>query len=146
MRKTIRSFVVLVLAAAAAQPSFPQSKKPALIRDTDVAEGKEDVEADKPKEHNPFLAEKSFAVGEFYYKRKNYVGAIERYLEALEYQPEMKKAYRALDRAFAKAIEVDQTYIRRNPSAPDIKDKREKLAKLEKQHAELKTRMATAPP
>ena len=141
MRKKVLSCVILaLLAGGSVWPVLSQTRKPVLIRDTDKAEGKEEPDDVKPKEHSPLLAEKSFNVGNFYFKRKNYLGAIERYLEALEYQPELKKAYEALDRAFAKAIQEDQDYIKKNPEAPDISERREKLARLEKQQADLKIR------
>ena len=142
----ILSCVILaILVGLPAPPAFSQERRPVLIRDTDIAEGKEEPDDIKPKEHSPLLAEKSFNVGNFYFKRKNYLGAIERYLEALEYQPELRKAYEALDRAFAKAIREDQDYIKKNPDAPDISDRREKLARLEKQQADLKTRKLPPP-
>jgi hypothetical protein len=53
-----------------AQPQV--SRKPALIRDTDVAEGKEDAKEIKVKEQNPALAEQNLKIGNFYYKQKNY--------------------------------------------------------------------------
>jgi tetratricopeptide (TPR) repeat protein len=148
MPKTIlRCLILLVAATGWSATAVAQSRRPVLIRDTDTAEGKEEVDIAKPKEHSPLLAGQSFNVGNFYFKRGNYRGAIERYLEALEYQPELKKAYQALDRAFAKAIGEDQDYIRKNPNAPDISDRREKLAKLEKQQADLKTiRKASSQP
>jgi tetratricopeptide (TPR) repeat protein len=145
LKKILCCVIVASLVGGWAPPASSQARKPVLIRDTDKAEGKEEPDDVKPKEHSPLLAEKSFNVGNFYFKRKNYLGAIERYLEALEYQPELKKAYEALDRAFAKAIQEDQDYIKKNPDAPDISDRREKLARLEKQQADLKVRKLPSP-
>ena len=78
-------------AGAQARPS-----RPALIRDTDTAEGKNEAEAAKEKPFNPLEAERHFRVGEFYAKRKNYAAAIQRYLDAIQYQPNLVKAHLAL--------------------------------------------------
>jgi len=127
---------MILVAIALAFPVFGQTKRPVLIRDTDKAEGKEEPEASKPKEYDPVEAEKSFNVGNFYYKRKNYDAAVERYLEALEYQPALTKARDALERACAKALDEHRNYI--NPKALDLAQHREKMAKLEKALAELR--------
>jgi tetratricopeptide (TPR) repeat protein len=125
-----------VLVAALGPPAFPQ--KPALIRDTDTAEGKESAEPSKPKEYSPIEAEKSLQVGNFYYKGKNYDAAIMRYLEALEYQPDSAKAFEALARAYEKNKQYDKAaavcrdFIRMNPDSPKSGDFRSRLAKLEK--------------
>ncbi len=118
---------------------FPQSnpKKPALIRDTDTAEGKEAAEPAKPKEYSPMEAERSLQVGNYYYKGKNYDAAIMRYLEALEYQPDFVKAFDALARAYEKNKQYDKAaavcrdFIRKNPDSPKVADFRSRLAKLE---------------
>jgi tetratricopeptide (TPR) repeat protein len=121
------------LDAAAQSP-----KRPALIRDTDVAEGKNETEADKEKVYNPMMAEKCVDVGNFYLKRKNYAAAIERYLEALEYQPNLISAFEALGRAYekdgkpAKALEVYNDFLRKYPNSPKSPDFRSKAAKLER--------------
>ena len=78
-------------------------KPPELIRDTDAAEGKADTEtAPTKKEHKPLLAEQNINIGNFYFKKRNYEAAIQRYLEAIEYQPDSVRAYEALTRAYEK--------------------------------------------
>ena len=119
--------------------SFPQTRpqKPALIRDTDVAEGKEEVPENKEMKYSPMLAEKNVTVGNFYMKRKNYVAAIERYREAIEYQPNHVEAYQALVRAYerngekAKAAQVCRDFIQKYPESPKVRDFQAKLPKLE---------------
>ena len=117
----------------------PPSKKPALIRDTGKADETDEPVVDKPKELNPALAEKNLKIGDFYYKRKNYVAAIARYLDATEYQPNLVEAFEALARAYekngdlSKAIEVYKRFIQKNPDSPKIAEFREKLARLEKE-------------
>jgi Tfp pilus assembly protein PilF len=116
-------------------------KAPALIRDTDKAEGKDDPDTNKQKEYSPLMADKSIKVGNFYFKKKNYVAAIERYNEAIEYQPDSIEACEALARAYekngdlAKAAEAYKDFIRKNPESPKISEFRTKLARLEKKQS-----------
>ena len=113
-------------------------KPPELIRDTDTAEGKADTEATTKKERNPILAEQNIDIGNFYFKRRNYDAAIQRYLEAIEYQPDSVRAYEALTRAYEKkgdnekAITAYKEFIERNPDSPKSPEFRIRLAKLEK--------------
>jgi Tfp pilus assembly protein PilF len=115
-----------------------KSQKPVLIIDTDVAEGKDASEAPKAKEPDPAQAKKSINIGNYYLKQKNYAAAIERYLEALEYQPNSIRAYEALARAYekngeiTKALSTYKTFLDKNPDSPGSSDFRIKLAKLEK--------------
>jgi tetratricopeptide (TPR) repeat protein len=118
---------------------FAQSgKKPALIRDTEAAEGKESTEAVQPKERDPMLADQNVGVGNFYFKKKNYDAAIQRYLLALEYQPDSTSAQEALARAYekkgdtAKAIKAYQDFIEKNPGSPKAQEFKAKLTRLEK--------------
>jgi len=116
----------------------PPSRRPALIRDTDKADGKEEADTTQPKGLNPLLAEKDLKIGDYYFKRKNYVAAIQRYSEAIEYQPNRTDAYEALARAYekngdrSKAVDVYRNFIQKNPDSPKVAEFRTKLAKLEK--------------
>ena len=92
-------FATTSVAAAQREP-YPDT--PVIIRDTDVAEGVEHQEP--PKERNPEEAKKNMDVGNFYNKQGNYVGAIGRYLTALEYQPDLTKAYKAFEHAYASLL------------------------------------------
>jgi tetratricopeptide (TPR) repeat protein len=124
------------------QPAAAQStgRKPALIRDTDTAEGKADSAA-APKEPNPQLSEQNLNIGNFYYKKKNYTAAIRRYLDAIEYQPDSARAYDALVRAYEKndqaekAIAALKEFIEKNPNSPKLTDFKTRLARLEKSPA-----------
>lgn len=137
LRNTISCIVL-----AAISLSFPvlgQTKRPVLIRDTDKAEGKEEApEIAKPKEYDPLQAEQNLKIGNFYYKKRNYDAAADRYLDALGYQPDSAKARDAVERACAKALEEHKTYIRKNPKAPDLAEHRGRITRLEKALAELK--------
>jgi tetratricopeptide (TPR) repeat protein len=114
-------------------------KPPVLIKDTDIAEGIEHEEEAEPKELNPLLAKENLEIGDFYYKRKNYRAAIHRYLEALEYQPDLIKAFEALARAYEKNDEIDKAidtykdFLEKYPDSPKVSDFRSKLANLEKE-------------
>jgi tetratricopeptide (TPR) repeat protein len=131
---------LLVAASLIWVPGWAQtrSKKPALIRDTDVAEGKVEEEASKEKIYNPMMAEKCVEVGNFYLKRKNYEAAIGRYLEALEYQPNLFEAFSALGRAYEKdgkpdkALSVYKDFLAKFPNSSKAPEFRSKAAKLEK--------------
>jgi tetratricopeptide (TPR) repeat protein len=134
----------LGLILAATTPTWdasavPQTRpsRPGLIRDTDKAEGKEEAEPTKEKSYNPLEAERNFRVGDFYFKKKNYAAAIQRYMEALDYQPNLVKAYEALGRAYEKsgnaekAKEVYRDYIRKNPESTKVPEFQSRLARLE---------------
>jgi len=122
-------------------PALSQSRPqrpPALIRDTDKAEGKEEPEAVKEKEYNPVLAEQNIKIGDYYLKKKNFDAAIERYLEALQYKPDSIEAYDALGKTYekkgdiAKAMTVYRDFIRKNPDSPKKAEFQSKLSRLEK--------------
>jgi tetratricopeptide (TPR) repeat protein len=115
-----------------------RSQRPGLIRDTDTAEGKDESVPDKPKEYNPLLAQNNVKIGNFYLKRKNFAAAIQRFLEAIEYQPNLIEAYEALTSAYekngeiSKAANICRDFISRNPESPKVVEFKSKLAKLEK--------------
>lgn len=138
---TRKWYAILVIAVMTINciAAFPQvRRKPALIRDTDAAEGKEEADVPKDKEYNPLLAAQAVKIGDFYFKRKNFDAAIERYIEALQYQPNLVDAYEALGRTYEKkgetlkAQEVYRDFIRKNPDSPKLAEFRTKLARLEK--------------
>jgi Tfp pilus assembly protein PilF len=130
--------LALIAGVALSLPAtFAQARKPALIRDTDTAEGKE-AEPPPPKEYSPVEAQKNLQVGNYYLKGKNYDAAIMRYLEALEYQPDFIKAFDALARAYEKNKQYDKAagvcrdFLRKHPDSPKAADFRSMLDKLEK--------------
>jgi tetratricopeptide (TPR) repeat protein len=111
-------------------------RRPALIRDTDKAEGKEESEAPKPKEYDPHLARESLKVGNFYLKRGNFVGAVERFKDATEYQPNLFEAWESLARAHEKndnpsqAVEVFREFMKKNPDSPKVVEAEARIARL----------------
>jgi tetratricopeptide (TPR) repeat protein len=129
-------FLTWLNLAGLAQPR--SSRRPEIIRDTDVSEGTESTDNPKPKEPNPLLAEQNIKIGDFYLKKRNYDAAIQRYRTALEYQPTSVQAYEALARAYekngeiSKAIDTYRDFIQKNPDSAKSSEFRTKLAKLEK--------------
>jgi tetratricopeptide (TPR) repeat protein len=53
----------------------------------DDAQGNEDGDVQEMHSWDPHRAAKSIEVGDFYFKKKNYRAALDRYKEALEYKP-----------------------------------------------------------
>ena len=117
-------------------PKAPQ--EPRLIRDTDIAEGKDGNEAETAKEPNPKLAAQNVNIGNYYLKQKNYAAAIQRFLEAIEYQVDLIPAYEGLARAYEKkgdilkAINAYKGFLEKNPDSPNASGFRTKIAKLER--------------
>ena len=115
-RNLLVFFVVFLLPALSVFAQSRSAPKPVIVRDTDIAEGIEDVEPEK--EYNPAEAEKNIDIGNFYYKQKNFVGAITRYLTAVEYQPDSDRAYESVDKAYKSLVKaymsVDRTPESRN--------------------------------
>ena len=141
--RCIEKFVICLILAlpafgGAAFGQTTSQKPPALIRDTAVAEGKVDAETVIKKEFNPMLAAQNLKVGDFYFKKKNYVAAIERYREALEYQPNLVAAHDALGRAYEKngardkALAVYRDFLQKFPESPNAAEFKSRCARLEK--------------
>ena len=128
-------FFLLPIQPVAAQSA--SRKPPALIRDTDTAEGKESADVSTSKELDPILSEQNLNIGNFYFKKKNYAAAIRRYLEAIEYQPDSIRAYDALTRAYEKdnqpdkAIAAYKQFIEKYPNSPKCLEFSARLTKLE---------------
>ncbi len=131
-------FLCLFVFAGTGFSQEPPRKPPVLIRDTAVAEGKAEAEEAVKKEYNPMLAEENLKIGNFYFKRKNYVAAIARYQDALEYQPNLLAAHDALGRAYEKngdnqkALAVYQSFLKNYPESPKADEFRSRCTKLEK--------------
>ncbi|MDR0841792.1 MAG: tetratricopeptide repeat protein [Acidobacteriota bacterium] len=117
-------FALLVTAPTQAQDE--PARKPVLILDTDLAEGKEPEP--ELREPSPARARQNVNIGNTYFKRRNYVAAISRYIEAISWQQDSIPAHEALARAYektgdlAKAILTLQTVIEKNPDSPKNKE------------------------
>ncbi len=89
---------------------------------------------------NPMKALKSLEVGDFYFKRKNYRAALERYKEALTYKEgDAAASYKIAlcqeklgDRAEAR--KYYEQYLKILPEGPLAKDAHSSLARLENAH------------
>jgi tetratricopeptide (TPR) repeat protein len=85
---------------------------------------------------NPFRAVKDDEVGDFYFKQKDYKGALARYQDALIYKPNDAVANFRMAQVYEKmgqpqdAIPHYQEYLRILPKGPLSKDAKKALAKL----------------
>ena len=138
IEKLLICFVLLSFSLTAfAVAQSGASRKPALIRDTGEEE-EESAKAQEPKERNPALAEQNINIGNQYFKKRNYIAAIDRYLSALEYQPDSIPACEALGRAYekngdiSKAVDLYTNFAMKNPNSPKASEFRAKAAKLQK--------------
>lgn len=134
----------MLLACSLILNAFPQEqprRRPELIVDTDVAEGKEEEKVEQPKEYNPQLASQNLKVGNYYFKKKNYDAAIQRYIEAIGFQPNLSEAYSALARAYekngslSKAIQAFKAFIQNNPDSPKVAEFQAQAEKLQKKQS-----------
>jgi len=140
-------FIVLGLLAACSttlsiNTQAQSRRRPELIRDTDIAEGKEEeTNVEELKEYDPILASQNLKVGNYYFKKKNYDAAIQRYLDAIASQPDLIDAYAALARAYekngnlSKAIQAFKVFIQKNPDSPKVADFKSEAEKLEKKQS-----------
>ena len=126
---------VLLSAAVLAQNVPQPARKPVLIRDTDIAEGKE-PEPEPAKEPDPAKSKKNLGIGNDYFKRRNYSAAISRYIEAIAWQENSIPAHEALARAYekngelTKSIQTLEAVIEKNPDSPKNKEFQAKIASL----------------
>ena len=87
----------------------------------------EEDESLKPKEYtfNPLEAEKDLKVGNFYYKKGNYKGAINRFREATKWNPNFAEAFLRLGEAQEKMRDTKgahEAYAKYLQLAPDSKE------------------------
>jgi Uncharacterized protein conserved in bacteria len=91
---------------------------------------------DEPKPFDPLRAQKSYDVGLFYFKKKNYYAAISRFREAIEYKPNFALAHRMLGECHDKrkeykpAVENYSKYLELLPSAEDAAGIRKRIEEL----------------
>jgi len=116
--------------------SIPRTaRRPVLIQDTDIAEGKE-PEPEPAKEPNPARSKENLNVGNTYFRSQNYSAAISRYIEAISWQENSIPAHKALARAYEKNGEIDkaiqtlEAVIEKNPDSPKNKGLHAKIVNL----------------
>ncbi|MFY9673077.1 MAG: tetratricopeptide repeat protein [Terriglobales bacterium] len=89
---------------------------------------------------NPYKANKDIQVGDFYFRRKNYKGALERYKEALYYKQNDAVATFRLGECEEKlgnkeeAKKYFEQYLKILPEGPMAKEAHNSIAKLDKNH------------
>ena len=89
-----------------------------------------------PSAYDPYHAEKSLEVGMYYFKKRNYDAAIERFQEAARYKPNFARAYHLLGEAYEKkgdkgeAVKAYRKYLEILPSAEDAGKIRKRINKL----------------
>jgi len=116
-------------------------KKPVLIRADPTADKVEEVEEDPP-EPDPQKAKEHVEIGDFYYKRKNYTAAAERYREAIQFNPKWAKAYEKLvgvlekQNAFEEAVKVCEQFVQSSDSSKEVKRFQEWSIKLKEKAKE----------
>ncbi len=79
-----------------AQPQAPAPKpKPAEQQPPDETNPPEEDESVAPKKYvlNPLEAERNVKVGDFYFKKADYLGALSRYKDATRYNPSSAEAF-----------------------------------------------------
>ncbi len=82
--------------------------------------------------------EKAIEVGTYYYNKKNYEAAINRFHEAIAYRPKYAKPHYLLAQALEKkgqaqeAVAEYRRYLELWPNAPDFKRVQEHAEKLER--------------
>jgi tetratricopeptide (TPR) repeat protein len=85
---------------------------------------------------DPHRAAKDIEVGDFYFKKKNYGAALERYREALLYKPNDAFANFRMAQAFEKLARLDeaaehyQEYLKILPTGPQAEEAKKALEKL----------------
>ena len=126
---------VLFSTLVPAQDVPQAARKPVLIRDTDIADGKES-EPEPPKEPNPAKSKENLNIGNQYLKKRNYSAAISRYIEAIAWLENSIPAYEALARAYekngdiTKAIQTLEAVIEKNPDSAKNKGFQAKITGL----------------
>lgn len=128
-------FLMMVMLLAANPASLlARAQQPAVPIDPEA-----DVRV-KPYQHPS--AQKSVEIGDFYFRRKKYRAALDRYQEAATTSPHYPGAYLGLGKAYEKigfkqkALASYQRYLDELPSTKDAleaKDAQKAVARLERQ-------------
>lgn len=110
------------------------AKSSDVLEDVEGQPGSGDVNEMHP--WNPHKAAKDVEVGDYYFKRKNYVGAESRYREALYYKDNDAIATYRLAVCLEKmgrpeeAVEEFESYLRILPHGPQAEDARKAIERL----------------
>lgn len=102
----------------------------------DDAEDSSSADVSEFHTYDPHRAAKDIEVGDFYFKKKNYRAALERYREALFYKPNDALANFRMAQALEKLARLDEAaecyreYLRILPNGPQAEEAKKALAKL----------------
>ena len=107
----------------------------------------ENASADVAEFHtyDPHRAAKDIEVGDFYFKKKNYRAALERYREALFYKPKDAFANFRMAQALEKLAQLDeaaecyQEYLKTLPNGPQAEEAKKALEKIKASQPSEKT-------
>jgi tetratricopeptide (TPR) repeat protein len=106
--------------------------KPVLVRDYELDKQKEE----EVREYSPPKAKENVEVGDFYYKKRNYKAAEERYRIAIDYNTKWDESYEKLIKTLEKqgkyeeAVEICDLFIEINPSSREVEKFREQREKF----------------
>lgn len=122
------AFAALLAVALSAQVSAPQKEQ----------DPPEEDEGLVPKEYsfNPLQAAKELKVGGYYYKKRSYRAAAQRFEEATKWDPNLAEAYLRLGeskeklRDFKAASDAYKKYVEVAPEAKDVDAVRKRIAKI----------------
>jgi outer membrane protein assembly factor BamD (BamD/ComL family) len=122
----------------AQKPVPPQPQKSAQQLPADEANPPEEDESVAPRKYvlNPLEAERNIKVGNFYWKKADYIGALDRYKDATRYNPSSAEA-------FLKVGEAEEK-LHHDNNAKAAFEKVIKLAPDSKFAAEAKKKLASA--
>ena len=110
--------------------------------DAEIASGTNDVSEFHP--FDPHKAAKDVEVGDFYFRRKNYIGAEDRYREALVYKENDAIATFRLAVCLEKMSRFDEarqefeSYLKILPNGPEAGDAKKAIEKLNRADAKAK--------
>jgi tetratricopeptide (TPR) repeat protein len=97
------------------------------------------AQAQQEQTFDPYHAEKSVEIGQYYMKKGNYDAAIDRFQDAARYKPNFARPYRLMGEAYekkgqkAEAVTSYRKYLEIVPSAPDAGSIRKRIEKLSRQ-------------
>jgi tetratricopeptide (TPR) repeat protein len=140
MRSVLYFCLMLAVLTWLPGPAFAQKRRPKV------------QEEEKAYVSPP--AWKCVEIGDFYFKRKKYAGALSRYKEAVKVDPDYAPAYLGLGKVYEKiglkqkALEAYRKYLDELPSAKqadEAKEAHEAIARLEKELGPAPTKAANRP-
>ena len=128
---------LLLPVSVPAQDASKTAKKPVLIIDTNIAEGK-NLESEQIREPDAAKSKENLDIGNMYLKRRNYAAAISRFVEAIAWQENSIPSHEALARAYekngdiTKSMQTLEAVIEKNPDSPKNKGFQSRIDALRK--------------